>query len=160
MTSAWPDVPDFGAILADHIAGVPAEGFPAFLAGLERSAAARYRFWAEQLPEHAGVLNECAAREDQIATLVSGVFPISEQCRASVDEALPGAIATYYEVFTAHPIPDQLYLQAEAELQGSQAWANLSAQVEDPSIVEVLDRCTALEEESSRVVKELLDELV
>ena len=157
--SAWPAVPDFGAALAAHIAVVPTEGLPVFLAGLERSAAARYRSWAEQLPDHAGVLNECAVREDEIAVLVSGIFPISDQCLSAVAAALPGAIATYYEVFSAHPILDQLYIQSEAELQGSQAWAGLSAEVDDASTTDVLARCSALEEESSRAIKELLDEI-
>ena len=159
MTSAWPDVPDFGAALAEHLAGVPAEGLPIFLAGLERSAAARYRSWAEELPDHAGVLNECAEREDQIAALVSGAFSISEEYRSAVDAALPGAIETYYEVFAAYPIRDQLYIQSEAELQGSRAWADISAQVADRSVAQVLARCSALEEENSRAVKDLLAEI-
>jgi hypothetical protein len=156
MSPSWPEVPDFGAVLAGHIADVPAEGMPAFLAGLERSAAARYRVWAEQLPDHADVLNECAVREDEIAALVSSVFPISDESQAAVDDALPAAIQTYYEAFAPHPAHHQLYIQAEAELQGAQAWKGLSTQVEDPSVVEVLVRCAALEEASSSAVRGLL----
>jgi hypothetical protein len=159
MTPGWPEVPDFGVVLVGHIAEVPAEGLPLFLAGLEGSAAARYRLWAEELSEHAGVLNECAAREDQIAALAAEVFPISEECQSAVDAALPDAIATYYEVFASHPVLDQLYLQSEAELQGAQAWAGMSAEVADKSTADALARCTALEQESSRAVKRLLDEI-
>ena len=38
-----PAVPQFGALLRSHITSVPDAARPAFLAGLERSAAARYR---------------------------------------------------------------------------------------------------------------------
>ena len=40
----------------------PAQARPAFLSGLERSAAARYREWADAAPEHSAVLLDCAAR--------------------------------------------------------------------------------------------------
>lgn len=159
MTPRWPAVPDFGTLLATHIEGVPVEGLPLLLAGLERAAAARYRSWAEQLPNHAPVLGECAAREDEIADLVTGIFPISDECRSAVDAALPGAVEAYYAVFAPHPIRDQLYLQSEAELQGSRAWADIAAQVHDPFSSEVLARCVALEEESALAVKGLLDEI-
>ena len=36
-----PAVPQFGALLRSHIASVPDAARPAFLSGLERSAAAR-----------------------------------------------------------------------------------------------------------------------
>jgi hypothetical protein len=159
MTSHWPEVPDFGAQLASCIAAVPPEGLPVLLAGLERAAAARYRSWAEQLPDHAGVLNECAAREDRIATLVSDAFPISEACSAAVNDALPSGTEIYYEIFEGHSILQQIYIQSEAELQGARAWAGISAQVDDPSVVVALDRCAELEEASSRAAKALLDEI-
>jgi hypothetical protein len=154
--SDWPAVPSFGEILAEHIGSVPQEGQPAFLAGLERSAAARYRRWAEELPDHASVLNGCAAREDEIAGLVAGLFPISADTQAAVDAALPPAIATYYQVFSAHPVLHQLFLQSEAELQGGQAWVGIASQAADADTREILARCTELEEESSRAVKDLL----
>ena len=116
-----PTVPQFGALLRSHIASVPDAARPAFLSGLERSAAARYREWAEAAPEHAEVLLECAAREDEIADLIAGLFPVGADLQQAVDEALPAAVAVYYEVFAPYDVPDQLYLQSEAELQGAQA---------------------------------------
>jgi hypothetical protein len=154
--SDWPAVPNFGEILAEHIGSVPQAGQPAFLAGLERSAAARYRSWAEELPDHASVLNGCAAREDEIAGLVADLFPISPEAQSAVDAALPPAVETYYRVFSAHPVLHQLFLQSEAELQGAQAWVGIASQAEDANTREILARCTALEEESSRAVKDLL----
>lgn len=152
----WPDVPQFGALLRSHISSVSDAARPAFLSGLERSAAARYRTWAEAAPEHADALLGCAAREDEIADLVADLFPISPEDRAAVDQALPAAVALYYEVFAPYDVMEQLYLQSEAELQGAQAWVQMAEAIDDPATREVLARCTALEEESSHVVKELL----
>lgn len=154
--TTWPEPPDFGALLREHIDRVPAAARPAFLAGLERSAADRYRAWAEAAPEHAAVLLECASREDEIAELVAGLFPISDTDQALVDQHLPAAIALYYEVFGPYTVPEQLHLQSEAELQGAQAWVNMSGRIDDPAVRDVLARCSALEEESSRAVKDLL----
>lgn len=146
----------FGELLRPHINTVSPAARPAFLSGLERSAAARYRTWALEDPDHAEELSACAAREDEIADLVADLFPISDDDRDAVDAALPAAVALYYDVFAAYSLSDQLYLQSEAELQGAQAWVGLAEQVADPDARAVLARCTALEQESSRVVQALL----
>ncbi|MEN8158509.1 MAG: hypothetical protein ABFS41_00395 [Myxococcota bacterium] len=154
-----PEVPSFAQLLAPVIGAVPSEGTPALLSGLERAAAARYRGWAEALPTHAETLLACARREDEIADSVAGLFPIDAATQEAVDKALPEAIKIYHEVFAPHPVEDQLHLQAEAELQGAQAWVGIAAGVEDPSVKATLARCSELEEESSRAVKALLESL-
>lgn len=151
-----PEVPQFGALLRSHIASVPDAARPAFLSGLERSAAARYRSWAEAAPEHADVLLECAAREDEIADLVAALFPVDPDVQQAIDDALPAAVDVYYEVFSPYGVLDQLYLQSEAELQGAQAWVGIATTVDDAETREVLARCTALEQESAAAVKALL----
>jgi hypothetical protein len=156
MMHTSPEVPQFGALLRSHIDSVPASARAAFLAGLERSAAARYRTWADAAPEHADVLLGCADREDEIADLVIGLFPVSADDQSAVDAALPAAIAVYYDVFAPYSVADQLYLQSEAELQGAQAWVQMAGAVDDPGARDVLARCTALEQESARVVQGLL----
>ena len=157
--TARPEVPQFGVLLRDHIQSVPPEAQPAFLAGLERSAADRYRIWAQQLPDHADALLGCAASEDRIADIVSGLFPIDDRTQAEVDAALPAAIAAYYDVFAPHSPRDQLYLQSEAEIQGSQAWVRISDSIEDEPTLSALRECTELELRSSAVAKRVLDEL-
>ncbi len=152
-----PDVPQFGALLRTHIQSVPAEAQPAFLAGLERSAAQRYRDWADALPQWSEVLQRCARREDEIADIISARFPVSDEQQAQIDETLPGAIALYYDVFAPYSPEDQVYLQSEAEIQGSEAWVRLAdAGINDRATLADLERCTALELESSRAVKVLL----
>ncbi len=156
-----PDVPQFGALLREHIQSVPAEANPAFLAGLERSAAQRYRDWVEAIPEWAEVLGDCARREDEIADIISARFPVSNEHQAQIDAALPAAIALYYDVFEPYSPEDQVYLQSEAEIQGSQAWVRMAeAGITDPDTLADLRRCTALELESSQAVKRLLGEPV
>ena len=157
--SDWPAIPSFAEVLAPHITSIPPEGQAAFLSALERAAAARYREWAVALPDHASALEACAAREEQIAELVSDLFPLSPDAQTAVDAALPGAVATFLEVFEAHPILHQLYIQSEAELQGAQAWVGIASQVENAQTRETLARCTALEEQSSRALKELLEKI-
>ncbi|HUS41699.1 MAG TPA: hypothetical protein VMY16_03445 [Ilumatobacteraceae bacterium] len=154
--STLPTVPQFGALLRSHIASVPDAARPAFLSGLERSAAARYREWADAAPEHSAVLLDCAAREDEIAELVAGLFPLHAEMQQAVDDALPAAVAVYYEVFAPYDVLDQLYLQSEAELQGAQAWVGIAAGIDDDATRDVLARCTALEQQSAAAVKDLL----
>jgi hypothetical protein len=154
-----PTVPQFGALLRSHIGAVPDASRPAFLSGLERSAAARYRAWARELPQHADILLACAGREDEIAELVAGLFPIDADAQRAVDDALPAAVELYYDVFSPYAVLDQLYLQSEAELQGAQAWVGIAAGTDDPAMREVLERCTALEEQSAADVKALLAQL-
>ena len=156
--SEWPEVPQFGALLREHIGSVPDEARPAFLSGLERSAAARYRQWAEVLPQYADDLLACADSEDEIARLIAEQFPVSDKLQAQVDAALPAAVQLYYDVFAPHPPMHQLYLQSEAELQGAMAWVHMAEVVDDPDTLEVLQRCTELERQSSVVVKRLLDD--
>ncbi len=154
-----PEVPQFGSLLRDHIRSVPPAAQPAFLAGLERSAAERYRRWAEQLPDHADVLLTCAASEDRIADIVVALFPIDDELRQRVSSALPAAVELYYEVFAPYAPIDQLYLQSEAEIQGSQAWVRLSAQVTDPATLESLRECSELELRSSVAAKAVVEAL-
>lgn len=156
-----PDVPQFGALLRDHIQSVPVEAQPAFLAGLERSAAQRYRDWVEELPAWSNVLNSCARREDEIADIISARFPVSSEHQAQIDSALPAAVKLYYDVFAPYSPEDQVYLQSEAEIQGSQAWVRMAdGGITDSDTLTDLARCTELELESSRAVKGLLGEPV
>ena len=157
--TAHPEVPQFGALLRPHIQSVPPESQPAFLAGLERSAAARYRDWSTQLTDHAQPLLECAEREDRIADIVSGLFPVSDEAQGRIDAALPDAVALYYDVFAPYTPAEQLYLQSEAEIQGSQAWVRLAENISDEATLAALRECTALELESSVVAKAILDAL-
>ena len=159
MTDSTSDVPQFGALLGEYIGAVPQASRPRFLARLERGAADRYRGWAAALPDHAEVLLECASREEQIAIRVDALYPAIPSELAAIEEALPGAIETYYEVFDGLPVQRQLALQAAAERQGSQAWQGLQHAELPAAHTAELDALTVMELESAEQVEALLAQL-
>ena len=67
------EIPNFGELLSVHLTGVPAEAFPYLLSQLERTAAERYRDWANDVPSHSEGLLACSAREDDIADRVENL---------------------------------------------------------------------------------------
>ena len=142
-------IPNFGQLLSPYIGQVPPSIMPRFLALLERGAADRYREWATMLPEHADVLLQCAASEDEIADRVEAVFTLDDALRNELVAPLPGAKQTYYEAFNGMDVWDQLRVQANAERQGAQAWRNISARMTDNRVIAELAACSALEEESA-----------
>lgn len=153
-----PDTPNFPELLGPHIAAVPATAVPNFLARLERGAAQCYREWAPHYEgEERAVILACAAREDEIADRVDRLFPVDPGDLQKIEEALPGALAAYRGAFEGFPVPEQLRIQGEAELQGADAWRGIAAGQSDPAIIEGLAACSALEEESSVAVRKLLE---
>ena len=159
-TEQQVETPDFGALLAPYIGGVPEEAIPAFLARLERTAAQRYREWARELPEHAAGLLECATREDEIADHVEGIYPATapEQV-AAMDQAFLPARDTYYEVFSTLNVAQQLAVQANAERQGAAAWRGMIEGEESPTTQALLEHCACTEEASADYLDALLETL-
>ena len=149
-------IPQFGALLRPFISQVAPETTPRFLALLERGAAARYRHWAEVLPEHAEVLLRCSASEDDIANRIDGAFAMDESLRAQLEAPLPEATQTYYDAFAPYDVWDQLRIQANAERQGAQAWRNIAANHPDAAVVAVLHSCSALEESAADALDALI----
>jgi hypothetical protein len=141
--------PNFGALLAPYIQAVPAEAMPRFLALLERGAAARYRQWAEALPEHAEELLVCSRAEDEIADRIEAAFALDESLRPALEAPLPAATRTYYDVFAGLDVWDQLRIQAKAERQGANAWRSIAQAVTDQRVLDELAACSALEEQSA-----------
>jgi len=153
-------VPDFGLLLAPYIQAVPAQAMPAFLARLERTAAQRYRIWADEVPEHAQGLLECAQREDDIANRVEKIYPATQPEQiAAMDKAIGPAKDTYYEVFSTFTPIEQMSIQAKAERQGAAAWRAMIAQETDADICEALESCARIEEASADYLDALLDQL-
>jgi hypothetical protein len=152
-------IPRFGELLGPYIARVAPETMPRFLALLERGAADRYRQWAERLPEHRDGLLRCAAREDEIADRIEGAFALDESLRPQLEAPLDEAIAVYYDVFAPLSIRDQLRVQANAERQGAQAWRNIASRHPDPAVIDQLNECSRLEEESADWLDDLFTRL-
>jgi len=146
-------IPNFSELLANHLSGVPADAYPYLLSQLERTAAARYRGWAEQVPEHSAGLMACAAREDDIADKVEALFPPSDEHRTLVAELLPAAKDTYYSAFAEYTPMQQMSIQASAEKQGAGAWQNLKAAY--PQHEAMLDQLSAIELESAAYLDQI-----
>ena len=151
------EIPNFGELLAEHLGGVPGEAFPYLLSQLERTAADRYRGWADDVPAHREGLLECAAREDEIADRAEAMFPCSDEGRAQVAEIIPSAKATYYSAFEPYTPVQQMAIQANAERQGASAWQLLKEAY--PAQAQGLDELSAIEEASADYLDELLPTL-
>ena len=149
-------IPNFGALLAPVLNRVDGRLRPRFLALLERTAADRYRMWADALPVHSGELMGCAASEDDIAARIERAFPIADTDLDGLRQLIPEARSIYYAVFDSLPVLEQLRLQAAAELQGAQAWRSIALGLSDPTVLTELARCSELEEISSAVVLQVL----
>ena len=147
-------IPNFGELLAEHLETMPPEAFPFMLSQLERTAADRYRGWAEAVPEHREGLLACAAREDEIADRVEAMFPPSTSHRELVLAAIPAARATYYEVFSGYSPVEQMTIQADAERQGAEAWQGLKDA--HPGLAEKLDELSGIERESADYLDSIL----
>lgn len=151
------DIPNFGELLAEHLGAVPPEAYPYLLSQLERTAAERYRGWADAVPEHRDGLLTCAAREDEIADRVEAMFPPSAEHRALVGGIIPNAKATYYSAFEPYTPIEQMTIQANAERQGANAWQNLKAAYPEQSAA--FDALSATELASADYLDNLLASL-
>lgn len=150
-------IPNFGEILAPFLGDVPAAALPYLLSQLERTAAERYRTWAEALPAHATGIGECADREDDIADRVEALFPPSDEHRALVDDLMPAAKAAYYAVFEGYTAIEQMTIQEDAERQGAGAWQGMKSAYPDQAAA--LDALSETELQSADYLETLLAEL-
>lgn len=151
-------IPQFGELLAPYLGAVPPEAFPYLLSELERTAAARYREWAKQIPEHKEGLTKCADAEDEIANRAAALFPASQEHQDLVASIIPEAKATYYAAFEPYKPAEQVYIQSKAERQGANAWQTLKETY--PEKGEALDALSELESESADYLDKILPELL
>lgn len=151
------EIPDFASLLAPHISAIPEPSQPAFLARLERTAADRYRGWAERLPEYAAALLECAAREDDIADRIEKILPAtSDADQQMIETEIGPARDTYYQAFSRHSVWEQLYIQANAERQGALAWRAIAQKPGYEALQTELEHCSSIEEQSADYLDQLL----
>ena len=149
-----PLIPNVGELLAEHLQQLPADAMPYMLSQLERSAAARYRGWAEDVSEHREGLLACANREDEIAERVEAMFPPSDTHRDLVAKLMPAAKTTYYEAFAGYTPLEQMQIQENAERQGADAWQGLKAAYPDKSAQ--LDKLSEIELGSAQYLLTIL----
>lgn len=151
------EIPRFGELLAPYLSSVSPEALPFMLSQLERTAADRYRGWAEQVSDHEAGILQCAAREDEIADKVEALFPPSNEHRALVLDLIPKAKAVYYEAFDGYTPIEQMTIQANAERQGANAWQGLKQA--HPHLSAEMDELSAIELKSADYLDALLPTL-
>lgn len=139
------EITNFPMLLMEPLLAVPEESRIGFIARLERSAADRYRDWANESDEHAAWLNQCADREDEIANRAEKMFPVLPEHEEIVKASLDRARKLYADAFVGHNLEDRIFLQAHAERQGSMAWVGFSGQHEDEETKKKFHELAALE---------------
>ena len=150
------EIPNLGALLAGVLAGLPESAQLGLVAGLERTAAERYREWAETSRELAPALLACAAREEEIAARVDRLAPVAPQDQPALRDALVRAREVYAGLFVGLPVRDRMVLQAHAERQGALAWRAFAARASDAATRDALNALAELEIASADAVDGLL----
>jgi rubrerythrin len=153
---ANPEIPNFPVLLMEPLVSVPEPSRVGFLAQLERSAADRYREWAEESEELREGLLECANRESEIADRAEKLAPVLPEHREIVARALEKARALYAGAFVGHSLEDRIIIQAHAERQGSKAWLGFAAQAADETVRKEFLALADLEVESADHIDEAL----
>jgi len=151
-------LPNLGEALAPILKQVPADQQPLLIALTERMAAGRYREWAANVvdPRQRSLLLACAAREDEVATLVESLYPQAASMQRKILMSIPELAETTQALFAAYDIQDQYRLQAQGERLGASTWRSFAKHTTDPRAAELFTRCAFLEEESAVVLETIL----
>lgn len=153
---ANPEIPNFPMLLMEPLIAVPEPSRVGFLARLERSAADRYREWAEQSDELREGLIACADREDEIADRAEALVPVRPEDEEIVAQALAQARTLYAGAFEGLSLEDKITVQAHAERQGSLAWLGFAGQTEDAAAKREFLALADLEVASATHIDEVL----
>lgn len=158
MNASDPNrLPDVAEILAPLLARVPREQQPLLLAIAERMAAKRYRGWSSQVPEpqQEADLLACAAREEEIASRIEGLYSDSSAIQRDILSSNPDLQEINRTIFEGRPLEQQFAIQAQGERLGAATWRAFAEHASPESSL-VFRACAALEEESARVLEGLL----
>lgn len=152
------DLPDIAERLAPLLERVSLEQRPLVIALAERLAAERYRGWADAAgdAEQRERLLACAAREEEIAGRVEGLFPDAAAIQQDILAKIPELEGVNGELFDPLPHDDQLTLQARGERLGAATWRSLAKQATSDTAREVYLGCATLEEASAEVLESIL----
>ena len=152
------ELPDIAALLAPLLERLSLEQRPLAIALAERLAALRYRGWAEAARD-AGQrerLLACAAREEEIAGRVEGLFPDAAAVQRDIRAKIPELEEVNGSLFDPLAHDDQLTLQARGERLGAATWRSLAKQTASEQAREVFLGCAKLEEASAEVLESIL----
>ncbi len=150
--------PDIVQVLRQALQKVAPELRPLLLAALERLAAQRYRIWANDHHDpavKAGLL-ACAEREEEIARRVESLEPNAAAIQHKLLSDHPELLALNRTLFEGRPLIEQFAMQAEGEQAGAAAWRAYAAAATIPSIQQLLQSCSPLEDANAAFLQALL----
>jgi hypothetical protein len=153
-------LPSVGEAVAPILARIPRAEQPLLIASAERLAAARYRSWADR-PE--GVrrradLLACAAREEEIARRVEGLFEAAAARQQRLLDAHPELAEINRSLFDGRPFREQLTIQAGGERLGAATWRSFARHASEAHARDEWLACAALEEANANVLEAILAE--
>jgi hypothetical protein len=158
MPDGQTTIPNVAEILAAVLRSIDPKLQPFLLAKLERLAAERYRSWASDHPDQSvkeGLL-ACADREDEIAIRVESLHPDASAIQDKLLSEHPELLDLNRTLFECRPLEVQFAMQAEGERAGAAAWLAYAAGASDPSVREVLQSCSPLEQANADFLQGLL----
>jgi hypothetical protein len=152
------DLPNVAKAIAGALALVAEPDRPLLIAILERMAAERYRAWADDPANatHSNALRACAAREDDIASRVEGLYPDADTRARALLAAHPDLSETNRTFFAGRPFAQQFAMQAGGERLGAATWRSFATNETDPRRRDVFWSCAPLEETSAEVLEGIL----
>jgi hypothetical protein len=158
MTDDQTTIPNVAEILAGVLRNIDPKLQPFLLAKLEKLAAQRYRAWASSHPDQSvkeGLL-DCAVREDEIATRVESLEPNASAIQDKLLSDHPELLDLNRTLFEGRPLKVQFAKQAGGERAGAAAWKAYAAGASDPSVQELLQSCSGLEQTNADFLQTLL----
>lgn len=151
-------LPNISAVLGPVLQRIPSDVRPLVIAAAERSAAKRYRGWADQVTDPAmqQSLKACADREDEVARLIEALFPNAEEKQKELLLLTPELTDSRNSLFAPFTLQQQFTLQAQGERIGAGTWRSY-AERSEPSVRDVYLKCAKLEEESAEYLESIVD---
>ncbi len=150
--------PDVAALLGSVVQRVPRAQQPLLIAFAERLAAARYRAWSDEpaVASHRSELRACAAREEEIAARIEGLFPDAAATQAAIVKANPDLPEINRTLFADRALAQQFRMQAQGERAGAAVWRAFAEHAPDAASRAVFLACADLEEQSAGVLESLI----
>lgn len=158
MVAKETDLPDIGEAVGPVLAQVAREHQPLFVALAERTAARRYREWAEEptLAAQRDELLACADREEDIAARIEGLNADAASIQRDLMSSIPGLEDLNRGIFENRTLPEQLTIQARGERLGAATWRAFAGEASDDSVRETFLACARLEEDSAVVLEAIV----
>jgi hypothetical protein len=148
------ELPNVAELLGQVLQRVPREQQPLLIAIAERLAAERYRGWADASAQSAGFL-ACAAREEEIARRVEGLYPDAALIQRDILAANPDLEDINRSIFAGRALVLQLTIQAQGERLGAATWRAFAEHADDPKARATFLDCALLEEASAAFLEGL-----